>query len=90
MPLRRQSFNDVSVMGLGQRTEPGEVVIRVKSPVVWREASPFPLEQEKSNQTPLLVQPPGGRGWGEEDAEICLLSYLGEITWFSPWLLQSI
>lgn len=91
MSLRRQSFNDVSVLGLGQRTEPGEVVLRrAKSPAVWREVSPFPLELEKSNQTPLLVQPPGGRGWGEEDIEICLLSYLGEITWLRPWPLQSV
>lgn len=52
--------------------------------------SPFPLELEKSNQTPLLVQPPGGRGWREEDIEICLLSYLGEITWLRPWPLQSV
>ena len=54
----------MGALGLGQRTELGEVLSRGVSPVVWRKASPFTLE--KPNQIPLLVLVGEGEDGGIE------------------------
>lgn len=52
--------------------------------------SPFPLESWRNLIKLLCWSSLLWERVGEEDIEICLLSYLGEITWLRPWPLQSV